>query len=300
MRSVLAAAMLVAGSIAALAQSRAPAVSLEAASIKPAPPGSVGIVAGNWAPPTNTSARLRPMTLRTLVMYAFDLQPRRHDPEPVGGQAWMDKDLYELTLKFTALPTIPQAQALIKALLEDRFKLKWHDEKRELPLYELVVVRPDGRLGPGLKPSRLDCRAYSETLTRTGRGAVAKELAPDCGLSSGGAPAVAATLNLPPGSSTYPRGAQLIRGTATMAEIVTALGRDRENDRPIVDRTGLTGTFDIDFWWVPAQSGAIVAEPTEVMPLSVALPQQLGVKLDSRREPRDVVVIDSASRPMPD
>ena len=297
MRRVLAAAMLVVGSIAALAQSRAPAVSLEAASIKSAPPGSVGIAPGNWAPPTNSSARLRPMTLRTLVMYAFDLQPRRHDPEPVGGPAWIDKDLYELTLKFTALPTIPQAQALMKALLEDRFKLKWHSEKREVPVYGLTLARADGRLGEGLKPSKVDCRAYSETLRRTGRGAVAKEGNPDCGLTQGGAPGIVGLQNIP---NTYPRGAQLVHGTGTMVELLAALTRDRENDRPVIDRTELTGTYDVHLWWVPARSGDIIAEPGEVLPLSVAVQQQLGLRLEGRRELRDVVVIDGAELPQPD
>jgi uncharacterized protein (TIGR03435 family) len=293
MRTVLA-ALLISTSIALGAQAPSAPPALEAASVKLSPPGTVPLVPGNWAPPTSTSARLRPQTLRTLVMYAFDINPTlRHDPEPIGGPSWIDQDAYELTLKFTSLPTIPQARALVRGLLEDRFKLKWHTEKRELPVYSLVVARADGRLGEGLKPSKLDCRAYSDTLTRTGRGAAAKEVNADCGVQQGGAPALVGVLKLP---GSYPRGAQLVHGTGTMAELVTALTRDRENDRPVIDRTGLTGTYDIDLWWVPARSGAIVADPADVMPLTTAVQQQLGLKLDARREPRDVVVIDAAER----
>lgn len=291
-----AAALLISLSVTTAAQNTARTVTLEAAAVKPAAPGVPPLVPGNWAPPTNSSAHLRPMTLRTLAMYAFDLQPRRHDPEPVGGPAWIDKNAYELTLKFSDLPTIPQAQALIRTLLEERFALRWHVEQREAPVYALVVARPDGRLGAGLQPSTVDCRAYSDTLTRTGRGAVAKQVMPECGVTSGGAPAVSAIVGGQPPS--YPVGAQVIHGTATMSEIVTAMLRtDRENDRAILDRTGLAATYDVHLWWVPIRSGAIVADTADVMSLGTALQQQLGLRLEPRREPRDVVVIDSAEMP---
>jgi len=52
--------------------------------------------------------------------------------------------------------------------------------------------------------------------------------------------------------------------------------------------------------WVPVRSGAIVADPVDVMPLDVAVQQWLGLTMDARKEPRDVVVIDSAERPAPD
>jgi uncharacterized protein (TIGR03435 family) len=295
MSRLLAAVVLIGASSIVFAQNGARPVTLEAAAVKAPPPDMPPLVPGNWAPPTSSSARLRPMTLRTLVMYAFDILPRRHDPEPVGGPAWIDKDAYQLVLKFSDVPTIPQAQALIRALLEERFKLRWHTEKRELPVYALVT-RPDGKLGPGLQRSKVDCRAYSDTLARTGRGAVAKEVTPDCGLTSGGAPAVATIIRMP---QTYPRGALVVHGTATMREIVEAVMRgDRENERAIVDRSGLNGTFDIHLWWVPVRNGGIVPDPADVMMLGTAIQQQLGLHLEPRREPRDVIVIDSAEMPV--
>ena len=298
MRRLVAAAFCMAATIPVLAQTGKPAVTLEAAAVKAALPDVPTLVPGNWAPPTSSSARLRPMTLRTLVMYAFDLLPRRHDAPPLGGPPWIDRNAYQLTLKFSEVPTIPQARALIRALLEERFKLRWHTDTRELPIYALVLSRQDGRLGPGLQPSKIDCRRYSETLTRTGRGADVKAMAPDCGLTSGGAPAVAAILRL---SQTYPFGAQVVRGTATMTEIVDAMTRlDRENDRPILDRTGLTSTYDVHLWWVPERSGAVVPDRADVTTLGTAVEQQLGLRLDPRREPRDVIVIDSAEMPVLD
>jgi uncharacterized protein (TIGR03435 family) len=51
---------------------------------------------------------------------------------------------------------------LLRSLLADRFKLKTHTESRELPLYDLVLARSDGRLGPDLKPSTSDCSKADE------------------------------------------------------------------------------------------------------------------------------------------
>ena len=87
---------LVSASTVTFAQNGKRPVTLEAAAVKAAPPDMPPLVPGNWAPPTSSSARLRPMTLRTLVMYAFDSVPWRHDPEPVGGPAWFDKTAYQL------------------------------------------------------------------------------------------------------------------------------------------------------------------------------------------------------------
>src|SRR4029079_6478864 len=126
--------------------------------------------------------------------------------------------------------------------------------------------------------------------------AVAKAQAPDCGIASGGTPAVVAVNKLTP-TTTYPPGAQLAHGTATMFELLRVLQNARDNDRPILDRTGLTGTYDVDLWWVPERSGAIAADSADVRPLAVAGPQQLGLKFEARREPYEVIVIDAVEPP---
>ena len=63
---------------------------------------------------------------------------------------------------------------------------------------------------------------------------------------------------------------------AHLARWPGAMSRDRELDRPILDHTNLTGTFDIDLHWVPARSGAIVADPADVLPPVTAVHEQLG------------------------
>ena len=50
---------------------------------------------------------------------------------------------------------------MLRALLADRFKLAAHNESRELPIYALVKARSDGKLGPELRPSAVDCAAIA-------------------------------------------------------------------------------------------------------------------------------------------
>ena len=77
-------------------------------------------------------------------------------------------------------------------------------------------------------------------------------------------------------------------------------------DRPVIDRTGLTGRFDVDLQWtnpMPAGSGDAAsgtAPLTEVGPsIFTALQEQLGLELESRQEPIDVLVIDHIEPPTP-
>lgn len=53
----------------------------------------------------------------------------------------------------------PEPLLMLRSLLEDRFKLQAHFETREFPIYELVLARADGRLGPELRQSANDCDA---------------------------------------------------------------------------------------------------------------------------------------------
>jgi uncharacterized protein (TIGR03435 family) len=267
----------------------------EVASVKPSAPGAP---AGGIARPVNGMVRASGATLRQLVRYAYDIEPlQRRDPEPVGGPEWIDRDRFDIQARGPADLSFPDSRLLMRSLLADRFALRTRTETRDLPVYYLVMARDDARMGSGLRRSAIDCSAYSAILTATGRGAAAKQAGPQCGLSSGGAPAVAASLGI---TNTLPRGALMARGTATMTELLTVIARSPENDRRIVDRSGLTGTFDIDLHWVPARNGALTADPADVLTIFTAVDEQLGLTLQPARAPTDVVVIDAAQRPTPD
>jgi uncharacterized protein (TIGR03435 family) len=235
-------------------------------------------------PPVGGTVRARAIEVRRLVQYAYGLDPVGHDPVPTGGPAWIDRDLFEIVVKGAADLTYADARRMILTLLRDRFKLKSHVEKRELPVYALALARKDGKLGPALRPSKTDCRTYSDTLERTGRLAAAREVSANCELLSGGG---------------IGGGRLQLRGTGTIRDMLRVLARSPDVDRPILDRTGLTGTYDVDFVWAPSRAGPAAAAETDVVTIFTALPEQLGLKLESRREPLDQVVIDSVERPTP-
>jgi uncharacterized protein (TIGR03435 family) len=72
---------------------------------------------------------------------------------------------------------------------------------------------------------------------------------------------------------------------------------------PVIDRTGLAGNFDFDVQWgtpSDSQRDPSIQTPEDIAALFTALPEQLGLKLEASREPYDVLVIDSVSRPTPD
>jgi uncharacterized protein (TIGR03435 family) len=94
-----------------------------------------------------------------------------------------------------------------------------------------------------------------------------------------------------------------IRGSAALPVMIPLISRGREIDRPIVDRTGLAGTFDIELTFSPIRPGVRGQEvpvPVEGTSLFTALQEQLGLKLEPQRGSIDVIVIDSVERPTAD
>ena len=277
---VLTAAML-AGAALAQAQQPAQSPTFEVASVKP-----------NGDGPGKMQATTRPggvfvavnTPLRLLIADAYiGNQPGAID-RIVGGPDWVQSARYDITAKaareFRPTPPGPPAELLLmlRALLEDRFKLKVHREPRELPAYELVVVRPGAA---GLRRSDVDCDALfaAGQVTRPEVG-----IRPRCGVSNG------------PVGVTGDIG--LIAGAFSMSQFAQFLQRV---GRPVIDKTGLTGRYDFDLAFAPLGSSPADAPSDPARPtIFVALEEQLGLKLQSTKGPLDVIVIDSIERPVPD
>ena len=264
---------------AAQSPESAPRLVFEVASIRPSQGPPTGI-----SRPTNGVVRTSAAEVRRLIHYAFGIEPQQRDNPAIGGPDWIDKEYYAVVARGPANMPLADGRAMMRSLLEDRFKLRVRVDRREMPVYALVLARKDGALGSGMKPSAMDCRAWSDALLRTGRLVAAKEQGPDCGPITGG----------------IGGGVLQVRGPATVRELITAITRSPDVDRKIVDRTRLTGTYDFDFRWTPQRSGPGAAAPNDVVSLFTALQEQLGLKLESQRAPVDSLVIDSIERPTPD
>src|SRR4029077_13298302 len=82
---------------------------------------------------------------------------RLQDFHFIGLPDWAASDRYDINAKGEGDVTPDQMPTLLRGLLADRFGLQSHNEQRELPIYELVLARSDGRFGPKLKASATDC-----------------------------------------------------------------------------------------------------------------------------------------------
>ena len=211
-------------------------------------------------------------TLDNLVRGVFEVQ--RHELVVGGGvPSWFASERWDIVGKGPPITDEaaqrPLLRAMMRNLLIERFKLVTRRDKRDTPVYALVVARSDSRLGPQLRRSSADCAALLTAFKATGA-----EQTPDspvCGLT---------TL----------RG--WFRGTGSpLADLVRGL--TRMADRPVVDATGLTGAFDLELKWTPDNAAA----PAGGASLFTAVQEQLGLRLEPRRAPIDVLVIESAQRP---
>ena len=175
---------------------------------------------------------------------------------------------------------------MVKALMADRFKLRFHLETRELPVYELVLARTDGRLGPKLKPSTVDCAAATRGAPPPAPPAPPPPGArPTCGMRS---------------STDRAAGATLTAGGAMLAQLAANLSN--AVGRTVVDKTGLAGGYDMDLFFIPdaTMRPADVQFAADGPSLFTALQEQLGLKLESAKGPVEVLVIDSAQKPVED
>jgi uncharacterized protein (TIGR03435 family) len=256
------------------------AVRFDVASVKP----SAGSTRYGISRPTNGIVRTRAAELRRLIAYAYGIDPASHEPQPEGGPDWIDKDLFEIEARDPVDMSFAEGRRMMQTLLRERFNLTVHMAKRDVPVYALVIARTDRQPGSGLVRSTIDCSRFSDILARTGRLDAAREVSADCEIRSGGG---------------IGGGRLQMRGRGTIREFIPVIARSPDVDRPVIDGTGLTGTYEVDFVWAPARSGPGGAAAAEVVSIFSALQEQLGLKLQPRRQRKEVVMIDSVSPLIP-
>ena len=258
-------------------------LAFEVASVKPSNPAE-NAIGQNW---TRTQYRAKNAPLFFLISQSFG---RSQDDEIAGAPAWLKTDRWDIVAEApTPGPPFPR----LRALLEDRFKLVTHVETREQSMYALVLARSDGKLGEKMTKSTADCTPSGPNGRGRGTGVPpAPGERPKCGFMIG------------PG--------RLMVGGQTMAAFATNLSRFVGGI--VVDKTGLTGTYDVELTYapdpgisptgrdLPPQPGAPPppAAVGDAPSIFSAVQEQLGLKLDSTKGPVDVLVIDSAEKPRPD
>ena len=168
---------------------------------------------------------------------------------------------------------------LLRALLAERFNLTSHRETREMPVFALVRARSDGRFGPGLRELTVDCASSSQP-----------------GATS---PPVTSPEDWPTSVVRFTPG-WLYLGGYPMVEVLRML--TPLVGRTILDESGVTSRVCVRLEYRPQGRGTPPpdAAADERPDLFTALQEQTGLKLDARRAPIDVLVIDTLERPTPD
>jgi uncharacterized protein (TIGR03435 family) len=197
------------------------------------------------------------LSLRQLIVMAYSLKDYQ-----VQGPDWLGSEHFDIAAKFPeALPKDREKynralSAMMQQMLTERFKLAIHREQKTFSVYGLVV----GKNGIKFKeaPPGDSHNSSSNNNHYTGK-AVSME---------------------------------------TLAEVLS-----RREDLPVVDMTGLKGFYDLTLDWVPepkqSLDGKGEAAPADAPTgpvLPVALQEQLGLRLESRRAPIEILVVDHAEK----
>ena len=205
---------------------------------------------------------------------------------------WLPSTAYDIDAKLPEGSNPAQVTEMLQALLAERFSLKLHREMREAPVYAIVLGKPPLKLKESARDP--DASPRIEALSNVTVSTSAAGTAVDLGHGS-----------------SYTMRAGKFEGKRFSSEMLAST-LERYSDRPVVDKTGLTGVYDFSFDVTPEDSQifgiraalyAGVTLPEQVLKLLdtggeplIGAMQQLGLKLDARKTPIAVLVVDDVRR----
>jgi bla regulator protein blaR1 len=244
-------------------------VAFDVATIRPSKPGTGG---STYSFTPGHGIKVSNGTLKGLIEMAYDLR----DFQIQGGPGWADSESFDIVAKCVIAPSDSAPGAAAKSIEDTRLRLQALLRDR----FQLEVRRESkdlpeymlavGKSGPKFKPSGADHAAGSTAGINAA-----------CG--------------------------RMVGTNTTMANLAYKLSRSL--DRPVVDQTALTGSYDFVLSWTPdtgpcaasnsAPDSAAASNAGDGPSLFTALQEQLGLKLDSVKGPVDTLVIDHVERPSP-
>jgi len=200
------------------------------------------------------------VSLMALLLNAYDLK----DAQVINLPKWGESVRFDIQAKVVdpnrkaKSLTDDQNRAMVQPILADRFQLKFHHETKVLPVYELVVAKS----GPKFKDSKI-----------TG----------DQKAANGMGPGSMRTSNTTMMSTAVP--------VSTLVDMLSS-----RLQRIVVDKTGLTGKYDLDLTWTP-DDGSTAAPDSNAPSIFTALQEQLGLHLQPSKSPVETFVIDHVELP---
>ena len=202
---------------------------------------------------------LRQATMVDLIAAAYGVDATAVQ----GGPIWLENDRFDIVAKAPSTTKPDAIKLMLQALLADRFKLVVHTGTKPMPAYVLTVGKgkpnlreSDGSSDPGCRPSESQPKPAPGTI-----------------------PIIMATCH----NMTMERFAQVLH---------SIMGGGYQAS-PVVDSTGLKGSWDLDLKWTPrGQLGQAGADGISIFS---AVEKQLGLKLDLLTAPRPVLIVDSVN-----
>jgi uncharacterized protein (TIGR03435 family) len=261
--------------------------SFEVASIRPST-GAVPQAVAAAGRVDGSQFRIAGLTIKDYISMAYSVKLNQ-----ISGPDWVTTDRFDISATLPEGSQQAQVPDMMQSLLEERFQLKFHREKKDFPVYGLQVAAGGLKMKevpPDPESGQVDA---PQAFTRNGSGQ---------GIS----------VNLGHGSSFHFADNKLETNKLTMQSLAGTL--ERFLDRPVVDLTGEKGYYDASFDLTPedyrmmliraAVAAGLVMSPDALRlldgsPSPASLIDGLakaGLKLETRRAPLDVLVVDSARR----
>ena len=242
----------------AFGQSTPPAATFEVASVRVSQTGKAGGEGSRRQSIQHSpdSVTMRNVSFRSAIRWAYNVMDYQ-----ITGPDWLNTERYDIAAKSAAEVTEDQLHQMMQALLADRFKLTLHKVNKELPAYVLVVAKG----GPKFKESKTEGEPSIDP--QPNRMVVAIQRTPI---------------------------SQLVEG---LSNILRA---------PILDETGLKGKYDVtidvakylpEMGKMGGDGGGRGGPPIDPIPIIMTgLQEELGLKLESRKMPLDLLIIDHAEK----
>jgi uncharacterized protein (TIGR03435 family) len=251
----------------------------------PLGPGDVYVPNGGYFSATN-------FPLVTYIFFAYKISGNQAQSLLPQLPDWASTERFDIQARAEGNPGKDQMRLMMRALLADRFKLAIHNETREVPVFAFVLSKK-GSTGPQVQahsddapcPTNAPAAAQPQSSLRTRAG----ELPPLCN----------GIFPMPPSE---PGRLRFAGRNVTIGFIADTFSAGTNLGRPMVDQTGLRGTFDFILEWMPerrgpAPPGADTQTDSMGPSFEQALRDQLGIKLQAQKSPVTILVIDHVERP---
>ena len=268
------------------------AVTFDVASVRPAgmqrPLNSPDIGLMNAIAKRSTHGRfeLESVPVSVLIELAYDVK----DFQVIGLPEWAKADEFDINARTDGNESFEQMRPMLQALLGDRFGIKFHTDIKDLPVYEMEVLKAGLKIHPE-ESGGCVARDSSET-----------PAPPDAGITTplhvcGGFRMKLST-----------EGEEIDAVALTMPKLAEMLSK--EVGRPVIDKTGFTQPFDFDLRFAPESGSSrlppgmtpdsgVAGNTTTQVSIFTALQEQLGLRLRTARGPVHVLAIEQVERPRP-